>query len=189
MIDDVLARNWGWVALRGVVALIFGLLTLSRPGITLSVMILFFGAYAFVDGLFTVVSAIANRHGEPHWVALLFGGLFGVLIGIVTFAMPHMTAIILLYFIGFWAIFSGATEIAAAIRLRRVINDEWLLVLVGVVSILFGIFLISAPARGALAVALWIGLYATIIGIGLLVLAFRLRSWDKHNHPTPNPAV
>jgi uncharacterized membrane protein HdeD (DUF308 family) len=187
MVDDVLARNWGWVALRGAIALCFGLLTLSRPGITLGALILFFGAYAFADGVFTVISAIANRHGKPHWVALLVGGLFGIAAGVITFAMPHMTAIILLYFIAFWAIMSGATEIAAAIRLRKVITDEWLLGLVGALSMLFGFYLIVSPRGGALAVAMWIGLYATILGIGLLILAFRLRSWGRHAHPTAHP--
>jgi uncharacterized membrane protein HdeD (DUF308 family) len=189
MLDDVLARNWGWVALRGAIALFFGLMTLSRPGITLGALILLFGAYAFADGVFTVVSAIANRHGEPHWVALLIGGLFGIAAGIITFTMPHITTVILLYFIAFWAIMSGATEIAAAIRLRKVINDEWLLALVGCLSVLFGIYLLMQPARGALALALWIGLYATILGVGLLILAFRLRSWDKSHHGgMPHPA-
>ena len=186
MVDDVLARNWGWVALRGAVALLFGLLTLSRPGITLAALILFFGAYAFVDGVFTVVSAIANRHGEPHWVALLLGGLFGIAAGVITFTVPHMTAIILLYFIAFWAIMSGMSEIAAAIRLRKVMRGEWLLGLVGLLSVLFGIFLIASPRGGALAVAMWIGLYATLLGIGLLILAFRLRRWEReHMRPTP----
>lgn len=187
MVDDVLARNWGWVAFRGVIALLFGLLTLSRPGITLSALILLFGAYALADGVFTVVSAIANRRGEPHWVALLFGGLFGIAAGVITFAMPRMTAVILLYFIAFWAIMSGAAEIAAAIRLRKLIRDEWLLGLVGALSIVFGIFLLTSPRRGALAVAMWIGFYATLLGIGLLILAFRLRSWEHSHHPTPRP--
>jgi uncharacterized membrane protein HdeD (DUF308 family) len=183
---DVLARNWGWVVLRGAVALLFGLLTLSRPGITLAALILFFGAYALADGVFTVVSAIANRHGQPHWVALLFGGLCGIAAGVITFAMPHLTAIVLLYFIAFWAILSGASEIAAAFRLRKVISNEWLLGLVGLLSVVFGIFLIAAPGRGALAVTMWIGFYATVLGIMLLILGFRLRSWDKqhaHLHP------
>jgi uncharacterized membrane protein HdeD (DUF308 family) len=185
MVVDVLARNWGWVALRGTIALLFGLLTLSRPGITLGALILFFGFYALTDGIFTVISAIANRHGEPHWVALLIGGLFGIAAGILTFAVPHITAIVLLYFIAFWAIMSGVSEIAAAIRLRKVITGEWLLALIGALSVLFGCYLVAAPARGALAVTMWIGLYASLLGVALLVFAFRLRSWDKsHANPT-----
>jgi uncharacterized membrane protein HdeD (DUF308 family) len=186
MIDDVLARNWKWVVLRGVIALIFGLLTLSRPGITLAALILFFGAYALADGVFTVVSAIANRHGLPHWGWVLFGGLCGIAAGIITFTMPHLTAMVLLYFIAFWAILTGISEIAAAVRLRKLITDEWMLGLVGALSLLFGIYLIASPRGGALAVALWIGLYATLLGIGLLILGFRLRSWGQHRGPTPS---
>jgi uncharacterized membrane protein HdeD (DUF308 family) len=185
---DVLARNWGWVALRGVVALLFGLLTLSRPGITLSAMILLFGAYAFVDGVFSVISAIANRKGQPHWIAILIGGLFGIAIGILTFAFPNETAIVLLYFIAFWAIMSGAAEISAAIRLRKVIAGEWALGLIGVLSVVFGCYLIARPGGGALALTMWIGAYATVLGIMLLILSLKLRSWDHSHRPTPRPA-
>jgi uncharacterized membrane protein HdeD (DUF308 family) len=184
---DVLARNWGWVALRGVIAVLFGLLTLSRPGITLGALILFFGAYALVDGVFTVISAIANRRGQPHWVALLVGGLCGIAVGLLTFAYPFKTAIVLLYFIAFWAILTGAAEIAAAIRLRRVISGEWLLALGGILSVVFGCFLIASPGVGALAVAMWIGVYALVLGIFWLILSFRLRRWDK-DHAQLRPA-
>src|SRR6266700_271759 len=100
----VLARNWGLVALRGVVALAFGLLTIARPGITLAALIILFGAYALVDGVFSVWAALANRRGEPHWVALLLAGLAGIVVGVLTFLMPGITALILLYFIATWAI-------------------------------------------------------------------------------------
>jgi uncharacterized membrane protein HdeD (DUF308 family) len=182
---DVLARNWGWVALRGAIALLFGLLALSRPGITLSALVLLFGAYALADGVFTVISAIANRKGQPHWVAVLFGGICGIVIGLLTFAYPGTTTLVLLYFIAFWAILSGAAEIAAAIRLRKVISGEWMLGLVGLLGVVFGCLLIAKPAGGALAVTLWIGAYAMVIGIGLLILALRLRSWDHNHRPTP----
>jgi uncharacterized membrane protein HdeD (DUF308 family) len=182
---DVLARNWGWVALRGAIALVFGLMTLSRPGITLGALILFFGAYVLADGVFTVISAIANRHGEPHWVAMLFGGIAGIAAGLLTFAYPGMTTLILLYFIAFWAIMSGSAEIAAAIRLRKVISGEWVLGLVGVLSVIFGCLLIAKPAGGALGVTLWIGAYMTVLGIALLILSLKLRSWDRHHRPTP----
>jgi uncharacterized membrane protein HdeD (DUF308 family) len=185
---DVLARNWGWVALRGAVALLFGLLTLSRPGITLGALIMLFGAYAFVDGVFTVVSALANRKGQRRWIALLFGGLCGIGAGVVTFLYPHLTAIVLLYFIAFWAIMTGAGEIAAAIRLRKVISNEWLLGLVGLLSVLFGCFVLAKPAGGALGITLWLGAYATVLGIGLLILSFRLRSWDHSHRPQARPA-
>lgn len=176
---SMLARNWGWVLLRGVAALVFGLLTFVNPGITLVVLVMFFAAYAFVDGIFTIIWAIANRRGEPHWVALLVAGIAGVIIGEVTFAMPGITAIVLLYLIAAWALITGIMEIIAAVRLRKVIQGEWVLVLAGVLSVLFGLLLFVAPGAGALALLLWIGIYAVLTGILLIVFAVRLRSWLK----------
>lgn len=172
--------NWGWIALRGMVAVIFGLLTLMSPTITLAVLVLFFGAFALVDGIFAVIAAISNRHGEPHWVAMLIGGLAGIVIGVITFFAPGITATALLYLIAFWALIIGFAEIAAAIRLRKVITGEWLLALAGAASVVLGVFLISRPAIGALALVIWIGAYVLVSGILLLVLAFRLRSWERH---------
>jgi uncharacterized membrane protein HdeD (DUF308 family) len=176
---DVLARNWGWVALRGVAALIFGLLTLFNPVITLATLVLLFGAYALVDGVFAVVSAVANRRGEPHWVSLLISGVVGIALGILTFVMPRITALILLYFVAWWAIFIGGSQIIAGIRLRKLITGEWLLIVAGVLSLVFGLLLFLWPGAGALAVALWIGAYAAVFGVVLIALALRLRSWRR----------
>jgi len=174
---DTLARNWGWVMLRGIAALVFGLLTIFNPGITLVALVILFGAYALVDGVFTIVSAVANRHQESHWVALLINGIVSLAIGIVTFLWPGITAFALLYLIAAWAVITGIMEIVTAVRLREVLRGEWLLILAGALSVLFGIVLFVAPGAGALAVVLWIGAYAVIFGILLIVLAFRLRSW------------
>ena len=176
---DVLARNWGWVALRGVAALIFGLLTLFNPVITLATLVLLFGAYALVDGVFTVVSAVANRRGDSHWVALLISGVVGIGLGILTFFWPRITGLILLYFVAWWAIIIGASQIVAGVRLRKLITGEWLLILAGVLSLAFGVILFVFPRAGALAIALWIGAYATGLGVVLIALALRLRSWGR----------
>lgn len=184
---DTLIRNWWLVALRGVVALLFGVLTIFRPGVTLAALILLFGAYAVVNGLFTIVAAIANRHGERHWVWLIVSGVLSIALGVLTFLMPGVTGIVLLYLIAGWAIVTGIGEVMTAIRLREVITGEWLLILAGVVSVLFGLLLIVFPGAGALAVVLWIGTYAIVIGILLLALAFRLRSWG-HDHATRGAA-
>jgi len=170
----MLARNWWAVALRGLAAVMFGLLTIFIPGVTLVTLVLLFGAYALVDGVFNAIAAF--RSASHHW-ALLIEGLIGILAGIVTFAWPAMTAIALLYLIAFWAILTGAFEIAAGIRLRNVIANEWMLILMGALSLLFGAFILFAPGAGALAIVLWIGVYALIFGIFLLVLAFRLRGF------------
>jgi uncharacterized membrane protein HdeD (DUF308 family) len=176
---ETIIRNWWLVALRGVVALIFGLLTIYRPGVTLAALILLFGGYAVANGLFAIIAAIANRQGERHWVSLIISGVLSIAVGILTFLMPGVTGIVLLYLIASWAIVTGVAEIMTAIRLRKAITGEWLLVFAGVVSVLFGLLLIVFPGAGALAVTLWIGTYAIMIGILLLALAFRLRSWGR----------
>lgn len=180
---DVLARNWWMLALRGLAALVFGLLTLFYPGITLAVLLLLFGAYALVYGLFTIVAALANRRGQPYWLGLLVGGVVSVLIGVLTFMRPGVTGLALLYLIAAWAIVIGVSEIVAGIRLRKVITGEWLLVLSGVLSVVFGLALLVFPGAGALAVTLWIGAYATVLGILLIALAFRLRGWQRSRTP------
>jgi len=167
-----LARNWWALALRGLVAVLFGLLTLFLPGITLVTLVLLFGAYALVDGIFNVIAFF--RVASHHW-ALLIEGLLGIIAGILTFSWPAITAIVLLYVIAFWAIFTGVFEVIAGIRLRKVITNEWLLLLVGVLSFLFGVLILFALGVGALAIVLWIGAYAFIFGVFLLALAFRLR--------------
>jgi uncharacterized membrane protein HdeD (DUF308 family) len=176
---NLLTRNWGWIALRGVAALLFGILTLISPGISLAVLVLWFGAYAVADGVFTMVAAIANRRGEPHWMALLFGGLVSLAAGVITWLMPGITALVLVYIIAIWAIVRGVAEIATAIRLRQVMTGEWLLVLAGVLEVAFGVLLVLRPGVGALAVVLWIGAYAVVTGIVLIGLAFRLRAWGR----------
>jgi uncharacterized membrane protein HdeD (DUF308 family) len=177
--DDTLTRNWGWVVFRGVVAVVFGLLTFMAPVTTLAVLILFFGAYALLDGICAVVAAIVNRRSEPRWVALLIGGIVGIIIGVCTFMVPGITATFLLYLIAFWAMVVGFSEIATAVRLRKVITGEWMLGLAGVLSVLLGLFLVSRPALGAIAVVLWIGAYACVTGILLVALGFKLRRWAR----------
>jgi uncharacterized membrane protein HdeD (DUF308 family) len=186
---DALARNWKLVALRGVLALLFGLLTFFNPALTLISLVYLFGAYALVDGIMAIATAITNRKGESSWIALLLGGIAGVLVGIATFFMPGVTAIVLLLLIATWCIVTGVAEIVAAIQLRKVITGEWLLVLAGILSVLVGVFLVARPAVGALAVTVYIGAYAIALGVVLLMLAFRLRSWGRRNDAGARPAT
>lgn len=183
---DVVARNWGWVALRGVAALVFGLLTLFNPVISLATLVLLFGAYALVDGVFTAVSAVANRRGEPHWVSLLISGVVGIILGILTFFWPRMTGLILLYLVAWWALILGVSQIVAGIRLRKLITGEWLMIVAGVLSLAFGLMLFVAPGAGALAIALWIGAYAAVLGVLLIALALRLRRWRRTHEGQAN---
>jgi uncharacterized membrane protein HdeD (DUF308 family) len=154
---------------------LFGLLTFFLPGITLVTLVLLFGAYALVDGLFNVIAFF--RVASHQW-ALLIEGVIGIITGVLTFAWPAITAIVLLYVIAFWAILTGILEIIAGIRVRKVAANEWLLLVMGVLSFLFGVLILFAPGAGALAIVLWIGAYALVFGIFLLALAFRLR-WHR----------
>jgi uncharacterized membrane protein HdeD (DUF308 family) len=171
-----LAANWWALALRGLFAVLFGLLTLFVPGITIVTLVLLFGAYALVDGIFNLIGFF--RVASHHW-ALLVEGVIGIVAGALTFAWPALTAITLLYLIAFWAIMTGIFEIVAGIRLRKAIANEWLLLVMGVFSVLFGFLILFAPGAGALAIVYWMGAYAFVFGIALLALAFRLRGHHR----------
>jgi uncharacterized membrane protein HdeD (DUF308 family) len=171
------------VVVRGVIAILFGVIAFVAPGISLAGLVLVWGAYAIVDGVFAIITAMRRREAGSAWGGLLFEGLIGIAAGVLTFFWPGITAIVLLYVIAFWGLFTGVLEIATAIRLRKIISGEWLLFLAGVASIAFGIFLIASPSKGALAVVLWIGAYALFFGILLVALGLRLRSWGTHAAP------
>jgi uncharacterized membrane protein HdeD (DUF308 family) len=170
-----MARNWWMLALRGIFAIIFGVAAFVWPGPTVTVLVLLFGAYSLVDGIFAVVAGVSAYGERERWWALVLEGLAGIGIGIITFLYPSVTALALLYFIAAWAIITGVFEVVAAIRLRREIAGEWLLALSGVASVLFGVLLLVLPGPGALALIWLIGSYAIVFGVLLLVLAFRLR--------------
>ena len=171
-----LTSNWWALALRGLIAVLFGLATFFLPGITLVTLVLLFGAYALVDGVFSVVAFF--RVASHQW-AFLIEGAIGIIAGLITFTWPAITAIALLYVIAFWAMLTGILEIVAGVRLRKAIANEWLLVLMGVLSLAFGLLILLAPGAGALAIVLWIGAYALVFGIFLLALAFRLRGHHR----------
>jgi uncharacterized membrane protein HdeD (DUF308 family) len=170
-----LSRNWWVLVLRGVLGILFGLIAYASPGVTLGALILLFGAYALIDGVFAIVSAVKGKTDGLPWWALLVEGVLGLVAGLVTFAMPGITLLVLLYLVAGWAIVSGVFEIIAAIRLRKEIEGEWALVVGGVISILLGVILLAAPGVGLLAAAYTIGTYAIIFGVLLLLLGLRLR--------------
>src|SRR5262249_16143022 len=159
----VLARNWGAIAIRGVAAILFGLLTFIVPGLTLTALVLLFGAYALVDGIFGIIAAIRRREGDRPWWTLI-EGIVGVVAGPGPVARAGVSGVVLLYIIAAWAVVTGVLEIVAAVRLRRQITNEWWLALSGALSVVFGVLIMLAPAAGALAIALWIGAYAIVFG-------------------------
>lgn len=175
----LIAKNWWSLVLRGLAAIMLGLITIVWPGITLGALVLLFGAYALIDGLLSLAGAVRAAENHERWGALLFEGLAGIAAGIVTFAWPAITALTLVYVIAAWALITGVFEIAAAVRLRKVLPGEWLLALSGFASLILGILMIAVPLAGALAIALWVGVYALVFGALLIALGLRLRSWAK----------
>jgi uncharacterized membrane protein HdeD (DUF308 family) len=180
----IMAGNWWALLIRGIAAVLFGLAALLWPGLTLYVLIIFFGAYALVDGVFAIVAGIRGTAGggRRRWL-LLAEGLLGVLAGLFAFFYPGMTALVLLYVIAFWAILTGILEIVMAISLRREIENEWLMGLSGVLSVLFGVVLAVLPGVGLLSLVWLIGIYAIIFGMAQIALGFRVRS---HRRDTPS---
>lgn len=176
-----LARNWGWIALRGALALVFGVVAIASPVSAFAAIVLLFGAYAFADGVFALVALFRGAARDRFWV-LVLEAVVGIGIGILTIARPAATALALLYYVGIWAILTGILELVAAIRLRKEITGEFWLGLAGVLSIVFGVLLFATPGAAALALAVWIGAYAIIFGVALLLLAFRLRRFHE-GHP------
>jgi uncharacterized membrane protein HdeD (DUF308 family) len=173
-----LAKNWWLLLLRGIAAIIFGLLAFAWPGLTLLTLILFYGAFALVDGVLAIVAAITGGvPGSRWWLAIV--GLLGIAAGLLTFLTPGLTALVLLYFIAGWAIVTGVFEIIGAIKLRKEIDNEWLLILSGIISVLFGVGMMLAPGAGALALVWVIGAYSVVMGVIFVALAFRLK---KHTH-------
>lgn len=183
MLSDI-SRNWWVLALRGGLAIVFGVAAFVWPGITLAALVLLFGAYAFVDGVLMLsLGLIAAGERENGW-PLALGGILGIAAGVLTFVRPDATALALVYVIGGWAIFTGLLQIVAAIRLRDVIDSEWLIGVSGVLSIVFGGVVLAQPAAGAQALVYLFGFYAVLAGITEVVLGFRLRGVGETLQPS-----
>ncbi len=182
----MLAKNWWMLALRGVVAVIFGVLVLLFPLLAIETFVLLFGAYALVDGIFTLITALRNR-GQPRWWVQLLEGILSLAAGVLVLANPLFATIALplfvLYIVAFWAIFTGVMEIVAAIQLRKEIEGEFWLGLSGLLSILFGVFLLISPTGGILALLALVAIYAIAFGVIMILLAFRLRGSTDQNEP------
>ena len=168
---------------RGIVGILLGVFALLLPAVFFTVLVLSFGAWALVDGVMNIVTAMRDARGERGWWMLLLSGVAGVLAGIAAFVAPAATALILLYVMAAWAVLTGVLEITAAVRLRRQITGEWLMALSGALSIGFGVLVMLAPMAGALAVVLVIGAYAFVSGLVLFALGIRLRVEARRRPP------
>lgn len=173
---DVLARNWWALLIRGIVAILFGLFALIWPVAAGAALVILFGAYAFVDGIFAIVSAVRAAEAHERWGAFLFEGIVGLIVAAIVFFEPRAAAIGLYITIAIWAVLTGIFEIIAAVQLRKVLPNDWLLMLGGIASILFGILMVIYPLAGALTVIWLIGAYAVVFGVIMVGFAFRLRS-------------
>ena len=172
---QAVGQNWWMFLVQGVAAILFGLGALAWPGLTLTVLIALFGAYALADGIVALVAMFQTSAQSTPWWVWLLRGITGIGAALVTFAWPGMTAMFLVFVIAARALLSGIFEIVAAIHLRKELDNEWLLALSGLLSVVLGVFLVVAPGAGALAVLWWIGAFAIVFGILEIVLGFRLK--------------
>lgn len=184
---DTLTSRWWILLVRGIAAILFGFAALLVPGISLLALVALFGAYAFMDGVLAIVNAISRRCEAPWWL-LVLQGVTGIAAGVVTFLWPGITALSLVLLIASWALITGVLEIGSAIRLRKTITNEWLLGLLGGLSVAFGVVLFLFPQAGALAIVMWIGAYSLVLGPLLIALAVRLHQWGRAQQAAQPPA-
>lgn len=173
--------SWWLLALGGVAAIVLGVLTAAWPGITVVVLMVLFGVLAFVHGVFAVGGSLLNREAYKHWWLMLLGGLASIVVGILVFAWPGITALVLLYLIAAWALLIGIVSIIIAIRMRKEIKSAWMPILIGIISVAFGIVAFAWPIAGALTIVWLIALFAISFGILLLALAHMARSERKQS--------
>ena len=181
----VLAQNWWAIGIRGVLGILFGLIALFLPGVTMLSLVLVFAAYAFVDGVFGIVSAVRTARAHERWGFLMLEGLVNIAAAAVAVLWPGITVVVFVFLVAFWAIVTGILELAAAFRLQFIDGRGWL-IFGGIVSVLYGALLIVAPVIGAVVLTWWLGAYALVFGVALVVLAFKLRArLDTHHHGSP----
>lgn len=179
-----LLPRWWMLVVRGVAAILFGIMALALPTAGLFALVTLWGVYAIVDGIFAVMLAAVRGRAGGNWGWWLFEGLVGIAAGVATFAWPVVTAVVLLNVIAVWAILTGIAGISVAIWLRRVISGEWLLATSGVLSIGLGVLLLARPEAGALAVVGFIGAYAIVSGTLLIGLGVQLNRLRHHQGPS-----
>jgi uncharacterized membrane protein HdeD (DUF308 family) len=175
-VDDLLKKSWWMLALRGVAAILFGVLAILWPNLTLLVLVAFFAVYAFITAAASIYAAVQNRRTDKGWWLVLLIGVVAFAAGVLSIVYPAVTALVLVLLMGANALVTGVLDIAIALRLRKTIRNEWLLVLAGIVSVVFGVLVMAFPGAGALAMVWIVSFYAVLTGVLLLALALRMRS-------------
>jgi uncharacterized membrane protein HdeD (DUF308 family) len=178
-LTQLFSRFWWLLLLRGVLAILFGVAAFAWPGLTLVTLVMFFAAYSFVDGVVDVAHAVGHRKEVEHWGLLLIEGLVGIAFGVLAFVAPGLTTlvggVIVALYIAAWAVITGVLRIIMSIRLCKEIEGEWLLGFSGVISILFGLIIMARPIAGVMALVWVIGAWAIVLGIALILFAFKVR--------------
>lgn len=185
--NRLFGQYWWLFLLRGIFGVLLGLIAFFVPGATMAVLVIFLGAYMFIEGIFSIIAAISNRKTTKNWGMSLLFGLFGIVAGIVTFYNPFATAAALIYLVAFWALIIGIGEIVWAIRLRKQIKGEGWYIFTGIISILFGLSMFFNPVAGAFTLTFLFGIYAFIVGIMLISLAMRLKKRHSVAASTDSP--
>lgn len=172
-----LAKYWWLMVLRGVLAILFAVMAFVSPSITLSILVVFLGAYFLVDGIFSLAHGFRIRKTDTHWWVLVLEGLLGIVAGIVCLSMPGITVVFMVGLIALWSVVTGILEIILAVRLRKEIQNEWMLVVAGVFSIIFGVLLFMQPLAGVVVISWWLGIYALFFGIFMITVGARLKKF------------
>jgi uncharacterized membrane protein HdeD (DUF308 family) len=183
--NAVLAENWWAVALRGVLGILFGLIALFMPGVTMLSLVLVFAAYSLVDGVLGIIAAVRGALHRERWIYLLLNGILSIAVAVVAFLWPAITVLAFVLLVAAWALVTGVMMLVSAFRLKAT-HGRWWLLAGGVISIIYGVLLVIAPLIGAIVLTWWIGAHALVLGVMLLVLAFRLRA---HRSDRPHGLV
>ena len=175
LIQHAVSRLWWALVLRGIVALLLGVVTLTRPAATLAFVLLLFAMYALAEGVASLMLGFTQFRTDERWWATVLGGAVSIAAGLVAIASPGTTLAVALALIAAWAVLRGVFDIVAAIRLRREIDGEWALAFSGGLSIIFGVLILAAPIASAVAITWYLGIYACIVGVTLMLCGFRLK--------------
>jgi uncharacterized membrane protein HdeD (DUF308 family) len=174
--NAVLADNWWALALRGLFAIVFGIIAFAMPAAAMLALVLIFGAYSIADGIFNIVLAVRGARSHERWGLFLINGLLGIAIGIAAAIWPGITVLAFVFMVAAWALLSGGLMLGAALGLK-ISHGRWFLVFGALASLLYGFLLFASPLIGALVLTWWVGAYSLVLGVTLIVLAFRLRTY------------
>lgn len=173
--SQILRDNWWVLLIRGIAAILFGIIALAMPGLTAYVLVIAFGAYTLVDGIMAIYLGFKRRGNDDAWWTWIIDGILSIVIGLVAMIWTSATAVVFIIWIAAWAIVVGIMRIIAAIRLRKEIEGEWALILSGLLMIIWGVLIAMTPAAGLLSIAWLLGIFSFMVGVMMVVLAFRAR--------------